>query len=1140
MTAESPSQIALTTSDAAGDYRFISLGPDTYAVRVEKTGYDPTSQVGVVIFADQSIQANVTITPTLKTIAKVSATSSSGTQLRPGTTSDVYSVNATGIKTTVATSGAGSLNQVYGAIGSVPGVNIPTNQQGWNQGVYVRGGDYQQVAYEFDGLPLTRMSDLNPIATLSTLGTQEVQVYTGGTAASSNSSGLAGYINQVIKTGTSPGYATANLGIGAPAFYHAATVELSGATPDRLFSYYAGFSGANQDYRYGDQFNGVANPLYFFPIAIPTANSTFNILDGSCGDATLSTACPGPNYGAAFSQGASFAQATNFDRENVVNMHLGIRHRHDLQKDDLQFLFVTGGINTWFYSSQEEVGQGPITAAYGSYPMLYFDSTYYNGQVMQAPNPANLVPGPFPNTAPHAFAGPMPTNLRDGSFNGYSIEKLQYQKNFNDHSFLRLVGFGEYTDWFITGPNSADLTFGAELPGYEVNGHVFGGGLTYTNQLSPKHLVTAQAAYSQQVLQTYNATFTSTDPATTSLAPTGLGTVLTSYVGNDNNCYSYTTGQRWSCFDAGSQGGCLTPAPTACYGGPTDPGLNLTPGSAPSGSPAALAGAHWIVTENGQSAQPTDNVKPLFSSFALTDLWQPNDKITVNLGVRYDHFAYALNDLNAGFPARNFWFYQYNREFCGAPGQQTVWSWDAAMSSFGSCPAGFQPMANPDGSSNGNGLYNTGAELLVHNVFQPRISFTWTLNPNTVLRGSYGKYARAEASSYYQSNAFQQNLASVIAPFYPYGYHTPNHDLLPDTSNNYDLSLEQHLKGTNLSYKLTPFYRNTQNQVQFQSINPLGGTLQGLNVGTQTSKGIELAFQEGDFARSGLSFLLAYTYTNNAITFHPINGISVIDSLNNFIAQYNAYTTSSPCYTLATTSPSGTIVPGTPSACVAGTTVNPYFGKPQQALLDPNGSYAPYDVIPSPFNAANGFEVPNVASLVINYRHDKYTITPSLRWSSGSVYGSPLVWPGYLPDFCTQNPALTPTTPGVSCGAGGAIFLPDPYNGNQFDNLGTFKQPSQLALNLSASYDVSPRITLEFSIVNLYNKCYQRGYAWDNPQTCVYSTLPSNILAPAGNFLTTPPIQVKYPYGTFFNITEVGTSSVIQPANYYFNLVIKI
>ena len=163
--------------------------------------------------------------------------------MHSGVTSDVYSVNAAGQKAASTLAGSGSMTQAYGAIASAPGVNIPSNQQGWYQSVYIRGGDVDQVAYEFDGIPMTRQSDLAPIGTLTSLGNQEVQVYTGGTPATSNSSGLAGYINQVIKTGTFPGYATADFGIGGPAFYHQATVEVGGATPDRLFSYYVGLVG---------------------------------------------------------------------------------------------------------------------------------------------------------------------------------------------------------------------------------------------------------------------------------------------------------------------------------------------------------------------------------------------------------------------------------------------------------------------------------------------------------------------------------------------------------------------------------------------------------------------------------------------------------------------------------------------------------------------------------------------------------------------------------------------------------------------------------------------------------------------------------------------------------------------------------
>lgn len=284
----SPSQTAQSTSDASGAFSFISLAPDTYTVSASKADYEPLSQPGISVLADQSATVTLTLARVLRTIAHTTARSAQSL-VHSGVTSDVYAVNAAGQKAAATLNGSGSLTQAYGAISSAPGVNIPSNQQGWYQSVYIRGGDSDQVAYEFDGIPTTRQSDLATVGTLTSLGNQEVEVYTGGTPATSNSSGLAGYINQVIKTGTFPGYATADLGIGTPAFYHQATVEIGGATPDRLFSYYVGLSGSNQTYRYGDQFGGVSEPLYFYPLNVPTNNNVYNILDGSGGKA--------PNYG---------------------------------------------------------------------------------------------------------------------------------------------------------------------------------------------------------------------------------------------------------------------------------------------------------------------------------------------------------------------------------------------------------------------------------------------------------------------------------------------------------------------------------------------------------------------------------------------------------------------------------------------------------------------------------------------------------------------------------------------------------------------------------------------------------------------------------------------------------------------------
>jgi Carboxypeptidase regulatory-like domain/TonB dependent receptor/TonB-dependent Receptor Plug Domain len=1147
VVATSPSQVAQTTTDAAGTFSFISLNPDTYTISATKVGYDGASVPGVSIFADQSGTTTVSMNKKLKTIANTMARSSTSL-VHSGVTSDVYSVNPAGQKAASTLSGSGSLQQAYGAIASAPGVSIPSNQQGWYQSVYVRGGDSDQVAYEFDGLPMTRQSDLATVGTLSSLGNQEVQIYTGGTPATSNSSGLAGYISQVIKTGTYPGYGSADFGIGAPAFYHNATGEVSGASPDRLFSYYAGFAGTNQTFRYGDQFGGVSDPLYFYPLSVPTKNSTYNILDGSDANAK--------NYGFIAQPGYSYTQAYNADRENIINLHFGIPHKDSPYKDDLQLMWVAGGIAAQFYSSANDIGYGPtVGAAVAGYPMPYLDSYIYTGPLMQAPVHGAITTQLFPSSpTSRALGSPVALSDRDGNFNGYSIEKLQYQKNFNDRSYLRFVGYGEFSDWFINGPDSAELVFGSDPADYEVQGHTFGANIMYSNQLSPKNLFTAEASYMTQQLQTYNAMFSSTDPAASSLAPTGLGTILSNFGTPNGKCYNYQTGQPWSCFDAGSQGGCQHAA--GCYPGfhgeiDLDPALGyLNQCNGPKPPAACSAHPQWMVTENGASAQ-VDNVTPTFSSVALTDLWQPNDRLVVNFGVRLDHFSYRTNDLESGYPARQFWFDAYNNEHCGASGQAPQSTWNGGK--FTPCNPGFSPFTNP-----GVGLYNSPANTFASNVFQPRASFTYTVNPDTVIRGSYGKYARAEGSSYYEYNTYQQNLASFISQFYVYGYHTPDHQIYPDTSNNFDLSLEQRVKGTKFSYKLTPFYRDTQNQLQFQAINPLQGTLAGLNVGTQQSYGLEVSLQYGDFSKDGISSLLSYTHTQNQIRYSPINGVSVIDYLNNQIELYNSYT--SACANVTKRSHNwqacgagadpnnaapvlSNALPGKPGLNIP----NPYYNQPLQGLMNTSAWYSPYDVIPGPFNAANGYSVPDVASLIVNYRHQKFAITPSLHYSDGSNYGSPLVYPGYVPQSCSAQPSRTPLAPGSSCGgvvpatqaAIGAIFLPDPYSG-KFDNFGAFVQPSELSLNLQMSYDISPRVSVTFQAVNLVNACFQRGYAWDNSATCVYSTLPSNILAPSGNFVKNPPVQLKYPYGTFYNITEVGISSVVQPFGFFADVNIKL
>ena len=997
----SPSQQAATVTDVSGAFRFLSLAPDSYVLTVEREGYDPASVAGVTVLADQTQTVPVSATRTLRTIGRVTTRSASDL-VKPGTTSDVYSVNAAGAAAASALGGPGGLNTAYSAIASVPGTVVQQGQQGWFQTVNIRGGDIDQVGYELDGIPANRVYDNAPQTTLSSLGQQELQVYTGGVPASSDASSISGYVNQVIKSGTFPGFANVDVGLGGPAFYHKLSVEAGGATRNRLFSYYVGFAGVNQDFRYVDQFNGVSDPRLFYPISYP--GNRFNVYDGSTNpDKSPATIDLAP--------GATYSIANSSDRENVVNLHFGIPHKHDGARDDVQLLYLTSEVISSYYSSiNDQGGPAKVANAVGNNGQgSYHDGYVYNGALFASPQASAIAPYYFPNSPQNrVFDGQLSNNARDYSDNGVAIAKLQYQRNFSPTSYLRLFGYTEYSNWFIGGPANSQFTnyFGAELNDYELPSHTFGVNANYSNQLSDKNLLSITGSYTaSQVQRRFSYGF----PGNT------LGYAFTNLVGPGGACYDPATAAQTSCF--GSARGAFPGTPP---GTPRDPGYSLPTGTVdvttPSGAPAT---ATWLTTDNGFNSTRLNQVSPAFTAGSVTDQWRPSDRLQVNVGARLENYDDRLGD-TTGSPARAFWFNAYNNEHCykpGAPSPVSIFGKTdpvtlatVTQSSAAACTnvfgQGFLP-AN---------LVNATAPSVTATILEPRLAATYTLGPTTVLRASYGIYARAVNTSWLQYDAVNQDLATFIGNnFLTLGYNTPIHQLRPDTSQNADFSLEHQLRGTDLSFKLTPFYRATKNQLQPVPIG-VGGVVTGFNVGQQTSDGVELAVRKGDFARDGLSAQLAYTFTHSRIRYNNFpSGTNVIDGLNAYISEYNSYTSACATITaknatlcgLAAGAPNPNATATFPSA--DGTTAirNPYFAQGAQPLLDRNGQYTTYDEIPQVFTGENGYETPDVLSFILNYKHRALTLTPSLTFTSGAKYGSPLAYPGYVPTGCAAaGPAV--------------------------------------------------------------------------------------------------------------------------------------
>ena len=1160
VTANSPSGNVTTTSDAAGHFAFLSLSPDTYTVDVQKTGYQEQSLPGVSVFADATQVVTLRLDKSLKTIANVTARAA-GNLVKPGTTSDVYSVNAATQEKVSAVGGGGGLNNAYSAIATIPGAYVPMNQQGYFQTVHVRGGDYDQLGYEVDGVPVNRSFDNYPGGTASSLGQQELQVYTGATPANAEGQGLAGYINQVIKTGTYPGYAEATLGIGGPSYYHKAAVDTGGASPDRTFSYYVGVGGYNNDnFLYLDRNQG--NQY--------TADWG-NVIDQN------------PNTGAFLMTPINtFAASGLANRDVVVNFHFAIPHKHDGARDDIQLLYNNQFLKTTFYDSTNDVGANLYANSSIGLPS-YYDGLVYTGGLGQVLAPGSDITGSqatyyFPSSSsparcaavPAGFANACPAgvvpfidpNARDTIYNDQGIVKLQYQKNFGSTAFLRVYGYTFYSDWLQTGPQSAFANFfGPSGPDYRLDTHTYGASASYVRQLTAQHLITAQASYTgANSLRDNNRTYY--DLFGFGGAQTDLAVLVSSAHPTNGLCYDAAGGAQTCDPSIGN-------ASFVHFGDTTVPAI--APGTTCDGAPC-----QYITVENGLAGL-YNKVKPEFTSYSVTDEFRPNDRVLLNIGLREDDFKFVGADTTG--PMRAFWFSAYNLDKCvdpttGSPVDKSVLG-AAPTTSCSTIPlAGGGTYVAPN-------LINASGQVLTYHVFQPRLSATYTLNPDTVLRGSVGRYVEPPNTAYEQYSAQQQDIADLLGSrFYKFGFNTPGHQVYPPTSFNADLSLEKHLRGTDWSYKLTPFYRHTRNQIQNFFLDQRTGFVSGLNVGSLTAKGVEFQLNKGDFNRNGLSGLLSFTYTDATIRYGTLaNGTTILSQTNQDIKNYNAYTSfcaanpndsrcsggttasgaaPAPCYTTA-----GAPVP-TAAACVGTDVANPYWNAPVQALIDPNQDFQPYDIFPGGIGtSSDSYNVPYVATFVLNYKHDRLSITPSLQYAAGNRYGNPETVPGVAPESCTATLGALASDPRYPYGGFGSSYdnstcgaqltaIPDPFTGH-FDLPGEFRNPAQLALHLQLGYDVSPRVRLTATFANIVNHCWggtgPGTAALNNKDVCSYGILGSaaGAIPPFGNAFnpgdpayTSAPAFLKYPYEPSFGSFNADGNSTKQPFQFFVEARIKL
>jgi len=1094
VTAASPSQIVSAKTDASGRFTILNLSPDTYTVSIEAAGFEATSLTGVSVQADQTRTLSLSAAKALTTIGRVTARSATNL-VRPGTTADTYSVDATQQAKFSGVGGGAEQNQAYSAIATVPGAFVPQGVQGGNgigSNVYLRGGDYDQVGFEVDGVPVNRAFDNYPSGPAATLGQQELQVYTGSAPANAEAQGLAGFINQVIKVGSYPSFLNGSASIGGPAFYHQTSIEFGGATKNRNFSYFIGLNGYNQDFRTADQFNGASLGQYGTPLAACTPDLTVAIAP-SCFNAAgknYSVGTANPNEPLAGS-GAyvlspynAFTTSHISDRDNVINLHFGLPHK-DGTKDDIQLLGVHNSVSTQFYDSTNDQGGAAALAANGTGIPAYAEGYQYNGPTGVA-LPANYQslasPYLYPQVRPASttFGGNIAPDLRDAISNTQSIAKLQYTKSLGTNALFKLYGYTFYSDWLMVGPQTAYANYaGPASPDYELSSHTRGLSGTFQDQLGSKNLLQMQGSFTTASLVRDN----NTEMFNGSSHPNARSTMAV-LVDSSNPlngiCYTsaaqpttcaYGRNERnpaYAQFATVSQAynGTITPAPAAnCGGGPCE----------------------YLVTNNGQYAT-YNRVKPKFYAASITDQYRPTDKLLVDLGMRLDVFQYVGSNTNNS-TARQFWYNAYNLDKC-LDSQNNIS--DKVIDLGFASPT----TACPPGYTAANFTNPTGNVTETYPEFQPRLGFTYTLNPTTVMRASYGRYAQAPNSAYEQYDTLQANAPVQLYSTYgfqKFGFTSPDHRVVPQVSNNYDISFEKSFGDT--AIKVSPFYRTTQNQIQQFYLNQQTNFVSGLNVGRQTSQGVEFELDKGNFARDGIAAKLSFTYTNSYIKYNTLsNGSTIIDPFNTAVKQYNAYTSycathagdkacgatstgvaAAPCYTLAGAAD---------AACGAGSVANPYWNAPLQGLFDTNGNYSTYSLFPAGIGTSvAGYGAPYFATFIMQYKHGPLAITPNVQFSAGQRYGAPLSTLGIDPVACTgltggiagdsRYPYGAPGGAGfdaTTCGtlAGG---IPDPYT-KRFDSIGQFAVPSQLQFGTQIQYDLSKRVSLVANFANIINTCF--------------------------------------------------------------------
>ena len=288
--------------------------------------------------------------------------------MKSGVGSDLYNVTARQAAAAAALGGGSNLNNAYSAMSTVPGVQVNIGGAGWNfNAAYVRGQNQYYTGYEYDGIPINRAFDNYNGSTESSLGLQELQVYTGGGPGFGCQRRHGRFHQPGHQDGNFPRLMRLQISASGRRVLSFGASRSRRRHPGPELQLLCRISGNNQAFRFLNSQNGASlmTPGGIYsgptlgpnPVTTPAPRQTVQGDKPSCPLAvTLRSAELASRSGCwVYYNGISALPSLITDREDIVNFHIGIP-KHNGLRDDIQLMWSASALNNYSYSSPNDIG----------------------------------------------------------------------------------------------------------------------------------------------------------------------------------------------------------------------------------------------------------------------------------------------------------------------------------------------------------------------------------------------------------------------------------------------------------------------------------------------------------------------------------------------------------------------------------------------------------------------------------------------------------------------------------------------------------------------------------------------------------------------------------------------------------------